>query len=126
MAEVTLTIAGRTYRMACDDGQEEHLQNLGKLVDEKMTAMRTSFGEIGDMRLTVMACIVIADELSEAQRRVGDLEARIRRLQEGDEAAVSLADEEAEEAAVVVNGLAERLEVLAADLRTRLRDSAGA
>src|SRR5262245_59606705 len=126
MAEVTLTISGRNYRMACDDGQEEHLANLGKLVDEKVAAMRASFGEIGDMRLTVMAGIVIADELSEAQRRVGDLETRIKRLKnDGDDAASEL-DEETAEAVEMVDTLAERLEVLAADLRTRIKDSAGA
>lgn len=125
MAEVTLTISGRNYRMACDDGQEEHLSTLGKLLDEKVAAMRASFGEIGDMRLTVMAGIVIADELSEARRRMDDLEEKIRRIQNADESALSLADEETAEAADMVNGLAERLEVLAADLRSRLREGAG-
>jgi len=124
MAEVTLTISGRNYRMACDDGQEEHLANLGRLVDAKIAAMRASFGEIGDMRLTVMAGIVIADELSEAQRRVRDLEEKIRRMQNADEDALSLADEETAEAAEMIDSLAERLEVLAADLRTRLKEGA--
>ena len=66
MAEVTLTIAGRNYRMACDDGQEAHRAEIGEMVSRKIEDMRSSFGEIGDKRLTVMAAIVVADELSAA------------------------------------------------------------
>jgi cell division protein ZapA len=119
MAEVTVTIAGRNYRMACDDGQEEHLLRLGDLVDQKIADMRASFGEIGDMRLTVMAAIVIADDLSEARNQAGT-------LRNADENALAAAERDAASAADSVNHLAERLEVLAADLRTRLKGAAGA
>jgi cell division protein ZapA len=74
MAHVSVSIAGRAYRMACDEGQEEHLLELGRQLDAKIDQLRSSFGEIGDMRLSVMAGIMIADELSETQRRVNSLQ----------------------------------------------------
>ena len=77
MAQVTVTIAGRTYRMACGDGEEEHLAGLAAGLDAKIDEMRRAFGEIGDMRLHVMAAITIADELSETKRRIGTLEEEV-------------------------------------------------
>jgi cell division protein ZapA len=126
MAEVTVTIAGRNYRMACDDGQEPHLTELGDLVDQKIADMRASFGEIGDMRLTVMAAIVIADELAETCSRIAGLEEKIDRLRNADADTLAATEHETAEAVELIESLAERLEILGADLRSRLRSTAGA
>jgi len=75
MPQVTVTIAGRTYRMACGDGEEAHLESLAALLDGKIEEMRSAFGEIGDMRLHVMAALTIADELSETRKKLAALEA---------------------------------------------------
>lgn len=77
---VSLTIAGRTYRMACDEGQQGHLLELGGMLDARIDSLRASFGEIGDMRLAVMAAITIADELTEARQRIAGLEAETQRV----------------------------------------------
>lgn len=77
MAQVTVTIAGRTYRMACNEGEEPHLEALAHQIDSRIEELRGSFGEIGDQRLIVMAGISLADELAEARRRIGELEAQI-------------------------------------------------
>jgi cell division protein ZapA len=82
MPHVSVTIAGRAYRMACDEGQEEHLLGLGSLLNDKIDELRQAFGEIGDMRLAVMAGITVADELSEAQRRLAESEAELLRLRD--------------------------------------------
>jgi cell division protein ZapA len=80
MAHVTVTIAGRPYRMACADGEEAHLAELARVFDDKISELRGSFGEIGDQRITVMAALTLADELGEARRRVAELEAENRSL----------------------------------------------
>ena len=80
MAQVVVTIAGRTYRMSCEDGQEAHIEALAAEIDGKMSSLRGNFGEIGDQRLVVMAALTIADELSEARRKIGDLEQERQRL----------------------------------------------
>src|SRR5690348_9468646 len=66
MAHVNVSIAGRTYRMACGDGEEQHLVDLAARLDRKIDELRGSFGEIGDNRITVMAALTIADQLAEA------------------------------------------------------------
>jgi cell division protein ZapA len=64
MAQVTVSIDGKQYRMACDEGQEEHLIDLAERFDRYVSHLKDSFGEIGDQRLTVMAGIMVMDELS--------------------------------------------------------------
>ena len=68
MAQVIANIAGRQFRLACEDGQEEHLQALAKDIDQRVIDLRRKFGEIGDTRLTVMAALMLEDELVEATR----------------------------------------------------------
>ncbi len=80
MAHVTVNIAGRTFRMACGDGEEAHLEALARLVDSKIAELRIGFGEIGDQRLTVMAAISVADELAETKRTLAKLEAEVAAL----------------------------------------------
>ncbi|HTJ56217.1 MAG TPA: cell division protein ZapA [Devosiaceae bacterium] len=70
MPEVNVEINGRKYRMACEEGQEPHLQALAETFNGKIEALKGSFGEIGDTRLTVMAGIATLDELEEAQRQI--------------------------------------------------------
>ncbi|MBB3772425.1 MULTISPECIES: cell division protein ZapA [Ancylobacter] len=116
MAHVTVTIGGRAYRMACDDGQEDHLARLGEQVDERIDQLRIAFGEIGDQRLSVMAAITLADELSEARRRIQALE-RDSAAERGarDQAVRQMIEAEAEIAGTIVTA-AERLEDLAREL----------
>jgi cell division protein ZapA len=116
MAQVTVSIAGRSYRMACDDGQEDHLRSLGRMLDDKIEELRGGFGEIGDMRLAVMAAITMADELSETKRRIALLEREIQLLSTSD------ADEQV---ASALDGVASRLERIAYDLNARTRGGEG-
>ena len=74
MPHVSVTIAGRAYRMACDEGQEEHLLGLGRFLDDKIDELRDAFGEIGDMRLAVMAAHHHRRRAREAQRRLDEAE----------------------------------------------------
>ncbi len=80
MTQVTVTIAGHTYRMACNDGEEAHLQGLAQSIDEKIERLKETFGEIGDQRITIMAAITVADELSEAKAKIARLEAELHAL----------------------------------------------
>ena len=82
MAQVTVTVAGRRYRMACDDGEEERLEALGERFDAAVTELRESFGEIGDQRLTVMAGILMTERLEETERRIRGMEAQLESLRE--------------------------------------------
>ena len=74
MSQVSVTINGRQFRMACEDGQEGHLMELARDLDTRIEGLRSKFGEIGDTRLTVMAALTIADVLSENAQRIKRLE----------------------------------------------------
>ncbi|MBP0616162.1 cell division protein ZapA [Jiella mangrovi] len=76
MPQIVVTIDGKTYRMACAEGEEHHLEALAADVDGKIAELRKSFGEIGDLRLTVMAAIMASDQLHEARARIAELEAQ--------------------------------------------------
>jgi cell division protein ZapA len=82
MSEVNVTINGRQYRMACENGQEEHLLKLSQDLDQRIAQLRTSFGEVGDTRLTVMAALTVADELAEAGKSIRRLEEELAALKE--------------------------------------------
>lgn len=113
MPQVTVTIDGKAYRMACDEGQEEHLMELATRFDVYVTHLRGSFGEIGDQRLTVMAGIMVMDELSELQRRVRGLETEIATLRKTRDDALLKADEKEAAVTGALTSLAERMEELA-------------
>jgi cell division protein ZapA len=89
MAQVTVTIDGKAYRMACEEGQEDHLSDLAAKFDQYVGHLKAQFGEIGDLRLTVMAGIMVMDELSEVDRRLKSLEAEVDKLKNGREATLS-------------------------------------
>ena len=94
MAQIVVTIAGKSYRMACGDGEEEHLRGLAGLFESRIAEMRKSFGEIGDMRLQVMAALTLADESAEHRKRIEALESQIAEFQ----AAAATGQEESEHA----------------------------
>jgi cell division protein ZapA len=113
MAQVNVTIGGRTYRMACDDGQEEHLMKLARELDQRISHLREAFGEVGDTRLTVMAAITISDELSETKRRIRALETEIEGLKEARVASVERVDQIERMSAQGLERAAERIERIA-------------
>jgi cell division protein ZapA len=120
MAQVSVTIGGRVYRMACDDGQEDHLMRLARDLDQKFAHLREAFGEIGDTRLAVMAAIMVADELSEARRRIRALEQEVEGLQETRLAAADRIEAAERTGAQSIEKAAERIERLAHALNNGL------
>jgi cell division protein ZapA len=92
MAQVVVTIDGKAYRMACEEGQESHLEGLAQNFDRYVGHLKSQFGEIGDLRVTVMASIMVMDELSEANRRIADLERDVEALRQGRDSAASVVE----------------------------------
>ncbi len=113
MPQINVTIDGKNYRMACADGEEAHLTALAAGLDTRVTELRRAFGEIGDMRLHVMAALTQADELLEVKDRLAALESETALLR----AKVDSADtDQAAAEARIAAGLgrfAERIERLA-------------
>jgi cell division protein ZapA len=120
MATVTVSINSRNYRMACDDGQEEHLTRLAKELDQRIAQLRGDFGEIGDMRLTVMAALTIADELAEQRVQTRRKEDELAALEDARMAAADHARTTEKAIAAAFNSAAERIERLAKALDGRV------
>ena len=123
MSQVSVTINGRQFRMACEDGQEGHLMNLARELDNRINNLRNKFGEIGDTRLTVMAAITVADELSEAGQRIKRLEEELAALQNA-QVAISDRNKAAQAAiAVALSKAAERVENITKALNATIANS---
>ena len=122
MPQVSVTINGRQFRMACEDGEEARVTHLAEDLDGRIVQLRARFGEIGDMRLTVMAALALADELSEVKEKLQRLEPELATLQ--DASVVSADRAQATQAAVVaaLNAAAERIEGITRRLNQTVTD----
>jgi cell division protein ZapA len=109
MAQVSLTVNGRPYAVTCDDGQEARIRRLGEYVDAKVAEFVHSIGQVGEARLLLLAALVIADELADANEGL-----RQERNGVHDAAASAAVDA----AANGIHGLAQRVEAIAARLET--------
>ena len=120
MSHVSVTINGRQYRMACEEGQEDRLTQLAKLLDARIGELRGKFGQVGDTRLTVMAALTVADELAEAQQKISRLEEELAALQ--DVRMVAADHAQATQTAIIaaLNAAAERIEGLTRNLNQTL------
>src|SRR6266702_8124004 len=122
MPQVSVTINGRQFRMACENGEEARLTRLAEDLDARIVALRARFGEIGDTRLTVMAALALADELSEVKEKLQRLEPELATLQ--DASVVSADRAQATQAAVIaaLNAAAERIESITRRLNQTVTD----
>lgn len=109
IAHVSVTIAGRAYRMACEPGDEGRIEALAARVDARIGELAAAFGAIDDLRLTVMAAFSIADDLAASERRVAEVQDELA-------AEKARAGEQEARLAAAVNAAAERVEAVTADL----------
>lgn len=121
MSHITVTINGRSYRMACDDGEEQRLASLAERFDGAIEELRGAFGEIGDQRLTVMAGIRVTDSLVEAERRLVALTAEIQSLKESRDAVVQHQYEREASIATRVGETADTIDRFAKSLNDSVR-----
>lgn len=70
MAEVSFTIAGRAYSLACDPGEESRLTEMSRRVDREAQALMAGGGQLSEARLFMMTALMLADKLDEAEQTV--------------------------------------------------------
>ena len=110
MAQVNVTVSGKVYRMACGDGEEKHLIALAEALDGKIAELRGAFGEIGDMRLHVMAAIYFADEAADLKMRLEKIKSQISAIQADVHEQSSATRSELDRVASALDGMAARIE----------------
>ena len=110
MSHINVTINGRQYRMACEEGQEVRLLKLAETLESRVTELRGKFGEIGDARLTVMAALTVCDELFDVTARMRALEDELENLRNVRTAATDRARVTQIAVANALNAAADRIE----------------
>jgi cell division protein ZapA len=110
MNHINVTINGRQYRMACEEGQEARLLRLAESLQSRVETLRGKFGEIGDARLTMMAALTVCDELLDANQRIHGLEQELGSLRDVRVAALDRAKSTQAAVANALNAAADRIE----------------
>ena len=114
MAKVSLNINGKQYALGCDDGEEERLSHLGELLNERVKMLANQFGQIGDLRLMVMAGITMLDEMEDLKAdRDESVSEATREIERNSQTALELAKASENNAVNELNSAAEKLEKLA-------------
>ena len=110
MNHINVTINGRQFRMACEEGQEVRLLKLAEGFESRIQNLRGKFGEIGDARLTVMASLTVCDELLDAVNRIRGLEEELGELRDVRASAADRAKATQTAVANALNSAADRIE----------------
>jgi cell division protein ZapA len=106
-----LTVNGRAFAVTCEDGQEARIRRLGQYIEAKVAEFVRGVGQVGEARLLLLAALVIADELADAEEA-------FRVEQNGSQAADARAASTAEAMASGIHAIAQRIEAIAARLET--------
>jgi len=117
MPLVNVMVNGRSYTIACDEGEEEHLKSLAAEVDGKVAELLGSVGQVGDQRLLLMAALLLADERHAA---IDQLEAAKKDLTSARDSNTDVSGKLAEAealAADVLENAVKRLEAITAKLK---------
>ena len=78
MAEVNLTINGRNYGIACDDGQEKRLRDLGYYVDQRLREIAKAGAATNETHLMVLASLMLADEVFDLRDNLGAIDEQVQ------------------------------------------------
>lgn len=116
MAHVIVQVNGRPYTMQCPEGEEDHLNELAELLDSEVQRVKQSVGNVGDIRMLVMAGLMVADRLSEAIRRIEALEEQVDGLREAKNAAQAETKAVEDQFTGRLEAASKRLEMLAREM----------
>jgi cell division protein ZapA len=116
MPLVNVLVNGRAYTVACDEGEEEHVRELGQFVDKRVRELAGSVGQVGDARLLLMASLVVADDLADALAKLHETENELAALKSANESAGENQQKAEEIAAKTLEVAASQLEAIAGRL----------
>ena len=116
MPLVNVLVNGRAYTVACDEGEEDHVRDLGQFLDRRVRELSGSVGQVGDARLLLMAGLVISDELSEALAKLQERDNELNALKSTRAHGAEEVQRSEERAAQAVEEAASKLEAIAARL----------
>ena len=80
MANVNIKFNGKEFLLSCDDGQEEHLEELSIHLNEKFTKLKNDLGNIGENKLLLITSIKIMDEYFETKKKIDQSSNELKEL----------------------------------------------
>lgn len=107
MANVAVTVNGRTYDLTCNDGQEPHLRALATEIGGRVEDLVKTIGQAGEARLLLMVGLLLADELADANAEIDRLQHEQGRAPAVDEEGLATS---LERLAKQIHDIAERVE----------------
>jgi cell division protein ZapA len=120
MATVSVVVNGRTYSVGCEDGQESHVAALAREFDRQVQEVGGQVGQVGDLRLFLMAALMGADELADMKLRLAQMQSQLagRQIERAAPPPPPPSDrgEVEQKAAAAINAAAARIEALTAKL----------
>lgn len=116
MAQVTVTLNGRVYRLECDDGEEQHLLTLAGEMGQHVEVLKDRFGQVGDDRLLLMAGLMLADQLAEARDQLEETNTLLAGIRDDKSATDELIASAQAKIAKQINDAADRIEALSEKL----------
>jgi len=70
MANVSIKFNGKEFLLSCDDGQEEHLENLLIQINQKFNSLKSDLGNLGESKLLLITAIKVLDEYYETKKKI--------------------------------------------------------
>ncbi len=126
MPEVTVDVAGRSYRLGCGPDEEEHLTGLAAKLDSEARGLLRQFGQMSEGRLLLMTALMIADRLAEAEDKTYQAEQRLAQSEKLAESRAQPSDmfdpEREEELTGRINALVAQIESMGGDSEAGAED----
>jgi len=82
MANVNIKFNGKEFLLSCEDGQEEHLEELALYLNEKFSNLKNSLGNIGESKLLLITSISVLDEYYETKKKIDIQKKEINKISE--------------------------------------------
>ena len=80
MANVNIKFNGKEFLLSCDDGQEEHLEELSLHLNKKFNELKNNLGNIGENKLLLITSIKIMDEYFETRKKIDEKKQELKNL----------------------------------------------
>ena len=82
MANVNITFNGKEFLLSCEDGQEEHLEQLSINLNNKFNNLKNSLGNIGENKLLLITSIKVMDEYFETKKKIDNQKIELKKITE--------------------------------------------
>ena len=80
MANVNIKFNGKEFLLSCEDGQEEHLEELSQNLSEKFNQLKSKLGNLGENKLLLITSITLMDEYFETKKKIEEKKSEIENI----------------------------------------------